>query len=615
MTVILKAILSLVIPAAALTVELEIPGMGHLLHPTVGYYGSAIAYDRSESEVFLLTVAHLLPHPSRWHQLTYSSDLTGFKPVNVHVIGQAPGHDIAVLSIPVSATSGTPTSEGLRGRFSKADYSDKPNRFVLIGVPDVAAPLGFQGVSVLWDAEARLRWNNALKPQTAKSVSQTLSDTAQLHSETECAPVFLPSCYWLPMKSWGFSGGLLLASADALTRTTPIIALASHYSPLAETTYFIPSHWALQIADALREHAHAFGRPFTATRESSGLFEYMLGSGAVRILSGRLAGAYVFKTPLHAAGGEVRGGGGDPLLQAPNNDVPVRDWSGNVTVVGDYAQYVRDTQNPMNWGAPLDTFIANTTAAFPYKGLDSLLRYRPGITVLSGGTVTSYYQMGDGQIIQSLNGFLKAYAKNPNLPLKPSWDKRTLPARLTQIGFPQVGLRTQGSFRPWDMAKATKKLAVTPTQNWPSLGLSDSDQVVGTIFNIFGAFVDPSRWGTTGAFSLYAGDTRLDTIGKARLNNGSGRLDYWIPYQGWISVVLPHAWEQLADFHFQARGVFQVGREKRPGVALLTFEPGLHRYEFRLLTGAQTARTAPPAHLRSEQTQVEAVFVPMTIEE
>jgi hypothetical protein len=312
------------------------------------YYGSAILYRIDGTRGYFLTCAHLIPEDAavaRGLKIVATTPLrrpdetesafhsrggglpSGIREVPARLLGAAPGHDVAVLEADLAAWAGPKEIAALRGRVGEGllagpnrddlDVSDQwfgsgylPAPVNVLGVADQYRPavMALYGSVACEPVPGRWPW---LRPdQSSLHCSRGLR-RARLVRRTECPAPYLERCYEMSLPNLeGFSGGAVFLQ-DPGSRSAPIFAMVSHFSPGSTLAFAIPIGEATRVAERLLRKSRAASGPVLEVSDPRGLFTY-LGNLTYRIESGPLRGKVISSNRIDVpGGGDASKGGGD----------------------------------------------------------------------------------------------------------------------------------------------------------------------------------------------------------------------------------------------------------------------------------------------------------------
>lgn len=523
------------------------------------FYGTAILFEVEPTHFWFMTSAHLMPRSrANRNSLTLRTPLLGYDETPLEVVGEARGMDIAVFKVRRSSRDEYATGRFKvppANAFANATWREGSTKLALFGIP---------GMPELYN-EVRPGRHDKLWTNPADGLTS-------LREIAKCPPPFLDRCLLVPLLSWGFSGGALLASRAGITK---IVGMVSHFAPLAGQTYAIPIDVAVDSAKEIKR----VGRDLVY--DPTGYFRLRPDSG-VEILKGQQRGKLVKGAGLHpfAEGGDESSGGGDESSGGgdessgggPESSTDaVRNAKGNIARLGDFDSIARALAGPENWARRSDPLGSLLPYFYPFKGLRALLQHEPGV-IFDGERIYGWGPTSVGTLQQ----FLLAYRKNDRavprskpLPFAP-------PRRLRTGGNELPGFYSIGSIRRFKTVNQLRAMNGNFTRNDVGFELKNeigpliARHAQGGIDLLIGQVAPQGHYGTLPASTLDTADAET----TVELSGSSGDR---------VTLTFPERWTQVGDRFLRYTGQFRArwfGESERTVRGFLSLQLD-GAYEFR----------------------------------
>jgi hypothetical protein len=425
------------------------------------YYGAAILYKVTDHKIYFVTNAHVIPNRIRQiKKLFLSTSLNQFNPMKIELVGVAPGYDIALITVewpPNSQLNRPSVQKWLRQIQYRSLRPSKPVHVAISGVPNFNAIMGTFVKNATWKDEAKLfaywdktpplffQFNDNYEPIDVKATGI-------------CPVTFLEVCYRIPVRTWGFSGGALLAngSSNKDPKETTIIGMVSHYSPLTEWTFVIPWTQVTEVVNALElgyakqqktylmlhdlahefEYINAstikvidktspfFDKTITAEKLSSGFAkvgggDFSGGGGDFSGGGGDFSGG---GGDFSGGGGDFSGGGGNSATAKGASYYLIEDRASNLSGLAKYSQILEESRQPEAWGMPNNVLGKLISASPNFKGGSSLFTYHPGIRIDG----VRYIRFGNSDLF-NLQDFVRQHKINKRARLDTTLKPHKLP--------------------------------------------------------------------------------------------------------------------------------------------------------------------------------------------
>lgn len=634
------------------------------------YYGAATLFRIENGKGYFLTNSHVLPpSPARLERVRMQGIFSGFEQRPITLVGRAPGYDLAVISTPLDVQALERLGDTTRLEENFAPAPNEPVHVAIIGVPTFQPEVRQILKNQTWPVEARaLSMWTALPELIARPELMLLlsADTLRLEPQTDCPPVFARTCYHVPIRSWGYSGGNLIVAKDQRARPT-IAGVISHFSPLAETTYVIPSATALDVAKRIVAKAKDSRGPVEEALDDTGAFEWV-GPGRVRIrptAGGDLVGKVVEGlTAADIGGGETTPGGHDSSGGGGETTPGGHDSSGgggettpgghdssggggsgpgghdssggggyvvgqsyfqldafgHIAGLSPFARLKELVTRPETWHQRDNALQFLFSASPALRGVSALFRYQPGVRIDK-----KIYHRYDGKPISTLQSFLTAYRAGSRGKLEQEPARFTAPPILAS-GADQMGLNTS-TFVNKLMGLAD---LVTASRRQPSAQIT-WDEVAMLLSQVRG---NGRLRGV--AVDVVSARNRLDvggTVARSALDlrGDEARLDYVVPRHARCTLTFPNRFVQRGEEYLQYRGkltydipsedeksgkresfrvdgIVSLQKGSRPGdyevKVVLAYVPPAKWFD-------ETWRTFNPLFVPAEEIMVEGLYFPL----
>ena len=606
------------------------------------YYGTAVLFASRNERLYFITNHHVLPTDrTKWKLLHVQGYLTQLKSVPLRVEASAPGIDIAVVSI---ATPTTVTAK---------DVANLDELYFDESIEGASLHFGVLGVSG-FSYDPRQTYRNRFWEDEAKSFS-TLGATKTdvdllpadfqlsvqkiaLRSKTICPQIFIPGCYHLAIRTWGFSGGVLLGSTVTEKDNVKIAGIVSHFSPLAELSYFVPAPIALKVARSLLAGAQKANGFFYGDTDETDTFQYLTPI-SVLVLKGPLKGQTFFQiSPSNqpgggessggggessGGGGESSGGGGESSGGGGNTHGAtgkqysfMLDTGGNVAGLVNFDWLMKDVLiAPETWITQNNPMKALYAITPQFRGVDAVLNYQPGIYRKSpepkkpNQPKVIYHRFGKAPLF-NLQTFIRAYVANPNAELSQDFPKRPAPVFL-KTPKDVCGVITGATVNPFYGAEERKRIG----QSGNGFLLHRNENAVLTIHESYHLRyerdlpLDP----VCARFSPFHGASL--SRGTLIRQGGSVVVEAVNPRQGLFRLTFPDKFEQPGEDFYRYHGKMTLewlapSRVEKTGelygIALLKMNPETNRFELKLAS----ATNLPKDHILPEWKSLNAIVSP-----
>ena len=393
--------------------------------------------------------------------------------MRVEVLGIAPGYDVALIAVDWLPDSqlNTPQIQSWLHRIQERSLSPLAEavHLAISGVPAFNFNMGTFVKNATWKDEAKWYafWDHT--PPLNYTVKDNY-DPIKVPTTSVCPPMFLDECYRVPIRTNGFSGGVLIAnpSANRDPGKTVIAGMISHYSPLTEWTYAIPWPKVVEVAQTLEKEFNKNQKSFFLRQDLTGSFEYVsqfelkvidkasryfgkkiqsekFSSGFARVGGGgdfsggggdaAKGGDFSGGGGDAAQGGDFSGGGGDAAKggdfsggggdAAKGGDFSggggnvtavkgaqyylVEDRINNIAGLAKFSTLVEEVKHPEKWFEPSCLFGRIVTMTLPFKGAANIFTYKPGVRIDG----KKYLQLGSRSLF-GLQDFVSALRTEPN---------------------------------------------------------------------------------------------------------------------------------------------------------------------------------------------------------
>ena len=614
-----------------------------------GYYGTVIFYDATDTDCYILTAAHLLPRDkSLWNQLRTVVDDRKVPSVTVplRVIGYSRGYDIAVLAVKRSLMPDPDftkyTTRDLKRDFEqvfdKTSIHNSPVRLSIIGVEGFADPLTSNGLT--WNREVQFK----VQPTSPSQMMPLLSEPIDLRVRNRCGPLFLKTCYAVPIRTWGFSGGALVVEQQDGKKTAKITGIVTHYETLSQVTYATPIAKAIEIANRLREKAALYGEGYEDTVDETETLRYV-SQNTVDILKGDLAG-YRASSQFYpkvggglveggepkgggfteggepkgggfAEGGEPKGGGGftpggepkgggftqggEPKGGGGTYSVALDPWEldeiGDTFFFTKYDSFKNSSKHPERWGTPQDTFIGDLSLVQSFKGIDAIVSDETGIALSKDGKGTTHYYQYERRPLIDIRSFVREYqGMNSFSKLERHWQERTFPQELNLRPTDEAGIRTLALVYNWKEEQYPAKKLSTSADEYFSL-LSKTRQKY---------FLKNPEALKLDTLLVPIASGLLAPVTQARVLTYPDFvcIDFYSQFgklgSGWERMTTEGPWKQKGDYLLEFRGNYKTSNfndkkeTQQSGMIRLEYDEVQKNYELTLVTAMELDG---PSHL------------------
>ncbi len=396
------------------------------------YYGTAQLYKIEKDTLYFVTNSHNIPRLAKAQaDVRLISPVLGSTETEFELIARSPGYDLAVIATKHAFTEAQSTElkAVIEQTLNEADLPEGKYQFGLLGYPGPQSDLTpvLQGES--WQEVTLRELHRILGKPFAEKAPGELSQAVALEVDSDCPMLFVPLCFRVPIRSWGYSGGALVFAQDA-TEEMRFAGVISHYEPLSQLTYVIPTPLVIEVADRLRREAGVFGNGVEWKGNLYGSLEYV-SDQEFEILTGPLKGKHVRRRPgtplpkvpggsgegvgggesgeaVGGGSGEGVGGGGDTLLRHPFE---------GVTLEMNFADLKNELNNTVPWPSLPQGKIRRVISWLPsFRGAGSILDYIPGVEIGTPPHFETAFLYGN-KPLWGLQDFFVGYSVLPTAPL------------------------------------------------------------------------------------------------------------------------------------------------------------------------------------------------------
>ncbi len=653
------------------------------------YYGTVLLVKITKPFYYFLTPAHEIPKDSgKWKDIRVTGCVTDHQAKSAKVVGIDRGQDVALLAVERAVTEADDImlfNVALETSIER-QIGEKKWRTAILGIPSYSSIDVQMLKTATWKEEAETMKSWAPQPELSIPWEGLPSPAEPLPLRQDCPPVFSHGCYQVSHRSWGFSGGLLLVAPEsiwepenAVAKVLPLLGLVgnaalkvglypriagivTHFSPLGETTYVLPIVTALDTALRLLKKSHHLQNSnadvYYEDQDATGTFRMVCDEKSgqridIEILKGPLAGKWLSGAKSSQAiamakpgggessggGGESSGGGGESFGGGGESSGGGADQSGdslgsyfllgrdgNVVGLANFEQTVSQLKAPGQWGSSRNLIGTLLGLSPQFKGVDALLKFRPGIVLSSNGTADksqTIYGHGDRSIV-NLPSFVTSYLANPDGKLFEQRDT-VLPEQFQLPASKGYGLFTgltvyqlKKLIKPEDNNEASLKVLKESKIRISELlmllaQLRDQGKLHGHPVDVVAARIDYLNGGSVSRASLIR-------------SQGEVQLKAFVPRLGELSLSFSDEFEAQGDTYFRFTGPLTIRRSSENaaaitgfGVAIIQKLPVDRRWEIKIVYGHQGevfSKLKVPGRVRpcedeSKQLNLEALSLPL----